>query len=402
MSSNYQLSGVKLVQPRNDLWIVQPAMPGWLLPVLGGGVFILFGIIFLSGGGSLLLVSLFLFATAGYFMVTHPLSAQVRFDFSTCELTFTASYLLRRSRHVEWSVPFREIASLGLRPRPFGKSHTAQIQLHDGAEVVMDFGRRVDEAEHFVQRFVPTSSTTPSSSLTSNPLLAVPFTDATTAQAHVQRETQSWGTWLLIMGVVQMLTAQGFSPWGVVLLIVGAASFYFREAPMLVVYAVTVGWAGLNNLLFGEAVFWKAFAVLQAWIVFLLLRQLWQFRRAEKLAAESASALPALASAPAPTLAPTRTERWFPLIALLLGGVALLLFIAAIGGVFILRNHDLLPILGVFETLAVNLAVLGVATGLAGWLAIPTNKWVSIVGCLAGGLTLLAELALPAILDALL
>ncbi|CAG0928934.1 hypothetical protein TFLX_01167 [Thermoflexales bacterium] len=395
MSSSYQLSGVKLVQPRDDLWTVQPATPGWFLPVLGGGVFIFLGIVFLSGGGGMLLVSLFFFVTAAYFLATYPLSVQVRFDFSTCELTFTASYLLRRSRHVEWSVPFREIASLGLRPRPFGKSHTAQIQLHDGAEVVMDFGRRVDEAERFVQRFAPTSSTTPSSFLTSNPLLAVPFTDATTAQAHVQRETQSWGTWLLIMGVVQMLTAQGLSPWGIVLIVVGAASFYFREAPMLIVYAVTVGWAGLGNLLYGTTTFWKGFALLQAWIVFRLFWQFRQFRRVEK---EKTDSIP---TSILPTT-PTRTERWFPLITLLLGGVALLLFIAAIGGVFILRNHDLLPILGVFETLAVNLAVLGVATGLAGWLAIPTNKWVSIVGCLAGGLTLLAELALPVVLDALL
>ncbi len=167
---------------------------------------------------------------------------------------------------------------------------------------------------------------------------------------------------------------------------------------MLVIYAVTVGWAGVQNLLFGSTIFWKGFAILQAWIVLLLLRQFWQFRRAEKLATEAASALP-IENVPASAL--PRTERWFPLVALLLGGIAALLFIVVLGGLFVLRNRALLPLLSLLETLAVNMAVLGVATGLAGWLSIASNKWVSIVGCLAGGLTLVAELALLLIVNAL-
>ncbi len=396
MSSHYQISGVKLVRPSDDLWIVQPASAGWFLPVLGGGVFIFLGIVLLSGGGGLLLVGVFLFATAGYFMITYPLSAQARFDFSARELIFTASYLLRRSRHVEWNVPFGQITSLSLRPRPFGKSHIAQLQLQDGAELVMDFGWRVAEAEQFVQRFASTTATT--RPVVSGLAPVAPHVDAAMAQARVQRVTRSWGTWLIIMGVVQMLTARGLSPWGIVLIIVGAASFYFREAPMLIVYAVTVGWAGLTNLLFTTTIFWKGFAVLQAWIVYLLFRQFWQFRRAEKLAAGAASTLPVETPA-AP--APSRTARWFPFIALLLGGGAPLLFIAALGGAFILHNRALLPLISLLETLAVNMAVLGLAAGLAGWLSVASDKWVSIVGCLAGGLTLAAELAISVLLNAL-
>ncbi len=119
-----------------------------------------------------------------------------------------------------------------------------------------------------------------------------------------------------------------------------------------------------------------------------------QYRRAEQLVARTAAESD-------PSAKPTRTQRWFPLLALVLGGVALLLFIAAIGSAFILHNRALLPLINVLEILAVNMAVLGVATGLAGWLTIHFNKWVSIAGCLTGGLTLAAELLIPVILNAL-
>lgn len=387
MSSIYQLSGVKLVQPNDDLWLVQPASPGWLLPVLGGGVFVFLGIVFLSGGGGMLLIGVILFAVSAYFLSTYPLAAQARFDFSARELIYTARYLVRRSRHVEWNVPFSQIASLTLRPQPFGKRHVAQLRLQDGAELVMDFGRRTADAEKFVQRFMPVSVT--------GARLEMSLADATAAQARLYRETRSWGVWLIVMGLLQMIEARGLSPWGAVLLLVGAASFYFREAAMYVIYAVTIGWAGIINLLNSTTTFWRGYAFIQFAIMVAIFWQFWQFRRAEKLTASAS----ADAASPA---APTHTQRWFPFFALVLGGVALLLFIAAIGSAFILHNRQLLPLIDLLETLAVNMAVLGVATGLAGWLTIPFNKWVSIMGCLTGGLTLAAELLIPVILNALL
>ncbi len=396
MSSNYQLSGVQLVQSSDEVWIVEPTSSGWFVPVVGGILLTAIGLFFLLAVTSAWFLSVFFFIAAAYYATAYPLAAEVRFDFSARELIFKASYLLRRSRHVEWNVPFQQLSSLSLRPQPLGKRHVAQLRLQDGAELVMDFGRRTVEAEQFVQRFTSTAAT--SRPVISSPAPISPHIDATIAQARVQRETRSWGTWLILMGFLQMVNAQGLSPWGVVLIIVGAASFYFREAPMLVVYAVTVGWAGVNNVLFTTTIFWKGFAVLQAWIVFLLFRQFWQFQRAEKLAAEEATASPAETTA---LPASPRTARWFPLIALLLGGGALLLFVAALGSAFVLHNRDLLPLITLLETFAVNTAVLGVATGLAGWLGIVSNKWASIVGCLAGGLTLVAELAIPLIIDSL-
>jgi hypothetical protein len=395
-SASYRLSGVKLDRTKEDDWIVRPATPAWFIPVVGGGVLTVIGIGLLSIGSNGLLLSVFLFSSALYFLITYPLAAEARFDFSARELKFTAAYLLRFSRRIDWSVPFTQIASLGLRPQPFGKSHIAQLRLQDGAELVMDFGQRVAEAEQFVQRFSSTAA--PTLPVVSGAVSIAPQGDAVMADERLQRTIRSWGTWLIVMGVIEMLTVRGVSPWGVVLIIVGAVSFYFREAPMLIVYAVTISWAGLNNLLLTTSVFWKGFAILQALIIYLLFRQFWQFRQAEKRAAEAAPALP---TETLPASAPTRTERWFPWFTLLLGGVAVLLFIAALVGAFILRNRDLFSVINLLETLAVNMAVLGLATGLASWLSIASNKWVAIVGCVASGLTLAVELALPILLKTL-
>jgi hypothetical protein len=395
-SASYRISGVKLDRTDDDVWIVKPATPAWFLSMVGASVLVLIGVALLSAGSSGLLLSLLLFVSALAFLITYPLAAKVRLDFAARELNFTATYLLRLSRRTDWSVPFGQIARLDLLPRPFGKSHVVRLQLQDGAELVMDFGRRVAEAEQFVQRL---ASATGSAGPSAGSHIPTPSQgEATLIQARLQREIRSWASWLIVMGLLQMAAARGLSPWGIVLLIVGAASFYFREAPMFVVYAVTVGWAGMSNLLSDTTVLWKGFAIFQAVMVYSLFRQYRYFRRAEKIAASTAP-VPLLDTAAAP--APTRTERWFPWFTLLLGGVALLLFIAALACAFILRNRDLIPLINLLETLAVNMAVLGLATGLASLLSITSNKWVSIVGCLASGLTLLAELAIPVLLRAL-
>ncbi len=385
MSSNYQLASVQLVQSSDDVWIVEPTSSGWFVPVVGGILMTAIGLFFLLAVTSAWFLSVFFFIGAAYYATTYPLAAEVRFDFPARELIFKASYLLRRSRHVEWNVPFQQLSSLRLRPQPLGKRHVAQLRLLDGAELVMDFGRRTSEAEQLAQRFAPGN--------VNGPEVMHALAEATVIKERLERQTRSWGTWLILMGILQMVNARGLSPWGVVLLLIGAASFYFHEAAMYVIYAVTIGWAGVMNLLNNTAMVWRGYAIFQLILMIIIFQQFRQYRRAEQLAAS--------ATPDASLQAPTRTQRWFPLIALLLGGAALLLFIAAIGMAFVLHNRDLMPLISLFETLAVNMAVLGVATGLAGWLSIPFNQWVSIVGCLAGGLTLVAELALPLIIRAL-
>ncbi|HTP11717.1 MAG TPA: hypothetical protein VMP08_25865, partial [Anaerolineae bacterium] len=347
-------------------------------------------------------IGLLFLATAGYFMITYPLASQVCFDFSVRELIFTASFLLRRSRHVEWKVSFHQFSSLTLRPQLLGKRHVAQLRLQDGAELVMDFGRRTADAAQLIQRFAATTATDRPAAIGPG-ITTMSVADAVMTHEKMERQIRSWGVWLLIMGVLQMIDVRGLSPWGIVLLLVGAASFYFREAAMYVIYAVTIGWAGLLNFLNNTTTLWRGYAIVQFVIMIAIFWQFRQYRRAEKLATSaSTDAALADAAADAAPAVPTRTQRWFPLFALVLGGVALLLFIAAIGSAFLLHNRALLPLITVSETLAVNMAVLGVATGLAGWLTIPFNKWVSIAGCLTGGLTLAAELLIPVILNAFL
>ncbi len=247
MSSNYQLSG-KLIQSSNDEWIVQPTNSGWFVPVVGGILLTAIGLLFLFVVKNAWFVSIIFFVAAAYYATSYPLAAEARFDFTARKLIFTANYLLRRSRHVEWNVPFHEFASLTLRPQPLGKRHTAQLRPQDGAELTMDFGRRTAEAEQLIQRFAPTTATALSSPSGAG-VTTLSVADATLAQERLERQIRSWGVWLIIMGVLQMLSARGLSPWGVVLLVIGVASFYFQEAAMYIIYAVTIGWAGVLNLL---------------------------------------------------------------------------------------------------------------------------------------------------------
>ena len=60
--------------------------------------------------------------------------------------------------------------------------------------------------------------------------------------------TRSWGRWLIVMGVIQLVASQFLDPgWGVLLMLVGVASFYFRSLAMLAVYGVIMAWAAISN-----------------------------------------------------------------------------------------------------------------------------------------------------------
>ncbi len=60
---------------------------------------------------------------------------------------------------------------------------------------------------------------------------------------------RNWGYGLLLLGFIQIIANNFLDPaWGVVLILVGAASFYFRTAAMFPVYGVILAWAMVNNI----------------------------------------------------------------------------------------------------------------------------------------------------------
>lgn len=207
----------------------------------------------------------------------------------------------------------------------------------------------------------------------------------------IGKEIRSWGVTLLIFGVLHVI-ASGLlnAPYGVMLLVVGLASFYFRSASMLVVYAVTLAWAGVSNLTTGDWI-WMGFAVLQGFICFRILRRFLRYRQAEQALADPSDL-------EASGLTPQRSAKVFPWVALVLGGLSLVAFVGVFGSAIVLAvvsSSGTAPeFLAFVEGLAVSFGALGFALGLASVLCRYRWKIVAVLGMVAGLLTLVIELAL--------
>jgi hypothetical protein len=204
----------------------------------------------------------------------------------------------------------------------------------------------------------------------------------TESHAKMLKEVRSWGLWLLGFGVLNLILSGLSGAYGVVLLIVGLASFVFREASMFVVYGTILVWAATSNIFSGQTG-WIIFAVVQVVFAFVVFRKYARYRDAEKT----------LASAPGPQ----RASRAFPQIGCALGALALaglvITFVAAMISVVVSGGTDVPPVLVWLEGLATGLAVLGLAVALASLLSGYRYKLIAVLGMVASSLVLLVEYA---------
>lgn len=206
--------------------------------------------------------------------------------------------------------------------------------------------------------------------------------------AAMLQEIRSWGLWSLGLGALHLVTS-GFlsAPWGILLIIVGLGSFYFRSASMFVIYAVTLGWAAFSNLISFE-VGWVGFALYQFFLAFRVFQQYRLFRDIEgEHNAQSAQALP------------NPAYRFFPWLGSLFGCFSILAFVMIVLIVLVLavasEGQVSIPDYFVFlEGLAVNFGILGASIGLASLLSRYHRKPLAIIGLISGVLTVLLEMAL--------
>lgn len=186
------------------------------------------------------------------------------------------------------------------------------------------------------------------------------------------REIRSWGWWSLLLGVMHLLLPGLSAPWGLMLLVVGAASFYFREAAMLAVYGVTLAWVAISNAIFGGAD-WTAFAVLQVVFAVRVFVRFYNFRRAE---AE-------LDSPPDES----RAARLFPGAGCIFGAISLgCMAITVVSLVLLFTSTDVVETPDFFvwvADFAVHLGVLGLAVNLAALFSGYRYRWLSALGLLA-------------------
>lgn len=206
------------------------------------------------------------------------------------------------------------------------------------------------------------------------------------AHASMLREIRSWGWWLVLIGAIHLFTS-GFlnSAWGILLILVGLASFYFKDAAMFVIYSVTLASAAIWNLVSFTSG-WMVFAVVQIILTVQVFRRFRIYRNVQSSTVEDENS----------SAEPSRSMKLFPVTALILGlvglaGVAGLNLTAIIAGVVGLD----FPQFVVFAiNLSLNIGILGFAVGLGAVLSDFPNRGLAIVGSIAGGLAMGIELGL--------
>ncbi|MFZ5855905.1 MAG: hypothetical protein ACOYZ6_03665 [Chloroflexota bacterium] len=219
---------------------------------------------------------------------------------------------------------------------------------------------------------------------TASPAAAVNY-----SHAAMLAEIRSWAFWSLGLGALHLITL-GFlsTPWGILLVIVGLGSFLFQSASMFIIYAVTLAWAGLSNVLSLEAG-WIFFGLYQFYLAFRVFQRFRLFHNMET----EASGL-TIDSAPK-----ERADQFFPWLGSVFGCSSIAGFVLLVLAVIFIAvgsNGTATPpdYFGFIEGLIVNFGVLGASIGLASLLSKYKLKALVWIGLIAGVLTVVLEYAL--------
>lgn len=203
-------------------------------------------------------------------------------------------------------------------------------------------------------------------------------------------EIKKWAFFLLVIGVIQIILSESLSnTWGLLLIIVGLSSFYFRSPAMFMVYGTTLGWAAISNALSGSGN-WMMFSLLQVYFAFKTFHQFFQFRK-NFIALQTEKDTFGLEK----TTIPNHATKLFPWISFAFGAVAFVglvtLFLAVVIFFSITASETYPAFLDFMEGVVIDLAVLGIGTGLAALFSRYPYKLVSILGLIASVVVLVIE-----------
>jgi hypothetical protein len=205
------------------------------------------------------------------------------------------------------------------------------------------------------------------------------------------QEVKQWGAFLIIIGIVQIVASGVLSnTWGILLIVVGLASYYFRSAAMFGIYGTTLAWASISNALSGAGV-WGIFSVLQVFFAFQTFRQFFRYR----------TALASLNSVDIDIVHindffKDKAARPFPWISFVLGLLSffgiIAVFLGAIISVGFTGVSETPPLIIFVEGLVIDFAVVGFAAGFSSLFLKYKYKLLSIVGMVTSVLVLLIEI----------
>lgn len=203
-------------------------------------------------------------------------------------------------------------------------------------------------------------------------------------RTSITQETHKWGLWLLAMGFAQLIANAVLDPvWGIVLILIGLASFYFRSSAMLPVYGITMAWAAINNVLSGD-LRWAALGLLQFYWAIATFREFRVLRRALSRLGISSSTGAADSS--------DRAAGIFPWAGCALSALApiglITLILVAVVSILLTDQEPSEQAINVAYTVLVDSACLGLALGIAGILSNFQRRVASILATVGGGLML--------------
>jgi hypothetical protein len=219
--------------------------------------------------------------------------------------------------------------------------------------------------------------------------------------ATLAKEVSSYGKWSLGWGVINLIFSGLSSPFGLLLLVLGAASFYFNLAAMFVVYGIVFIWAALSNLFVGGGLA-SFFTVILALSAVQAFRAYARYRPVEKMLLSDDAAIetadPEVAMIERGKAA--KTARILPWAAFLTAIVSLAGFLASFVftvGWLVVTGGEQAPGLILFAgALSLQFGVLALALGVASILSGYRYKALSAVGILGGIMALAIDLLLLA------
>ncbi|MEN8242976.1 MAG: hypothetical protein ABFS17_13740 [Chloroflexota bacterium] len=219
--------------------------------------------------------------------------------------------------------------------------------------------------------------------------------------ATMLNEIASWGRSSLILGVVHIIASGFLNPgWGVTLLAVGGLSFIFKEASMFIMYAVTLIWVGISNIMSLDVGLWTFFGAYQIYLGVMLFKKYRRYRDYELQHLNSLEEIPA-------DYKVGRAPKLFPWAGGLLSGLGLVVYVGVWLAVFVALvvaydesqaastlSDSVWNIFDLVGGVALGLGIVGLGLSISSVASKYKPKFVAWAGVVLGSLLVLAEVAI--------
>ncbi len=221
-------------------------------------------------------------------------------------------------------------------------------------------------------------------------------------RATMAKEVSSYGKWSLGWGAVNLVFSGLSSPFGLVLLVLGLASFYFNLASMFIVYGIVFLWAAISNLFVGGGLA-SFFTIVLALSAVQAFRNYARYRPVETalLTGDDGAEIAEADTGDSGPRVSARTAQILPWSSFLIAIASLggLLTSFVIGSIWLVAtgNEELPALIFFVAAASLQFGILALSLGVASILSGYRYKVLSAIGILGGTVALVIELVLVTI-----